>query len=92
MKVSAALGYHCGEGTSVLCQLSEMEQYLSGLVLGELPEKTAWKNEKKHRKWSLTALKTCETSAILQKNPVILQSGAILPVSDWGKDLFNVTF
>lgn len=46
VKVGTALGSHYGEQPAVLCQLSEMEQYLSGFVLGELPERTALKNEK----------------------------------------------
>lgn len=41
-----ALGSHYNEWPAVLCQLSKIKRYLSGFVLGELPERTALKNEK----------------------------------------------
>lgn len=50
-----------------------------------LPERTALKNEKTMENGLLTTLKTCETSVILQKNPVIFTHWSCPPWLRLGK-------
>lgn len=85
VKVDTALGAHCGECPTVPCQLSQVEQYLPGFVLGDLSERAALKNEKTMENGLLTTLKTSETSVILQKNPVIFTQWSCPPWLRLGK-------
>lgn len=79
MKVGTALEPRHGGWPAVPCQLSQGEQYLPGFVLGDLSERTALKNAKTMENGLLTTLNTCETSVILQKNPVIFTQWSCPP-------------